>query len=181
TPRLNIRANTNPAKVGSVIFTLNGPQNQTTWESVGPYSLFGDNTGNYNPWTPVPGSYTLKATPYSGANGTGTAGITLSIAFTVTTNAGGRAQASSQELTEYATGWRFYPNPSSNMVRIEFEAGHTLPLTVDIVDLMGRSVLHIDKRNLEAVDVNVQDILPGLYFITVQSRTGTVSRKLLKQ
>ncbi|MCK0148374.1 PKD domain-containing protein, partial [Arenibacter sp. F26102] len=39
---LNIRANTNPATVGSVLLTLSGPVNNTRNENVAPYALLGD-------------------------------------------------------------------------------------------------------------------------------------------
>ncbi|RYU72063.1 PKD domain-containing protein, partial [Hymenobacter persicinus] len=40
TRNLNIRANTNPATVGSVVFALSGTQTQNQTESVAPYALF---------------------------------------------------------------------------------------------------------------------------------------------
>lgn len=80
---LNIRANTSPSTVGSVVFTLSGQETRSQTETKMPIALFGDNNGNYNNWTPAPGSYTLKATPYTGTGGTGTAGTPLTISFTV--------------------------------------------------------------------------------------------------
>ncbi|GAB2851675.1 InlB B-repeat-containing protein [Hymenobacter ruber] len=82
---LNVRANTSPATVGSVVLALSGAATQNQTESNAPYALFGDNgVGTYNPWTPPVGSYTLLATPYSAASGGGTAGTPLSISFSVT-------------------------------------------------------------------------------------------------
>ncbi len=87
TRNLNIRANANPATTGSVVFALSGAQVQNQTESVLPYALFSDSGGNYNPWMPPVGSYTLLATPYSGSGGTGTPGAALSISFSVTDTA----------------------------------------------------------------------------------------------
>jgi hypothetical protein len=72
TSNLAIRANTNPENIGSVVFDLNG-------------AIQADDTAPYefSNWTPASGQYTLTATPYSGAGGTGTAGIPLTIDFTV--------------------------------------------------------------------------------------------------
>ena len=47
------------------------------------YSLAGDTGGNYVAWTPSVGSHTLAATPYTGANATGTVGTPLTMTFTV--------------------------------------------------------------------------------------------------
>jgi hypothetical protein len=85
TLNLNIRANTNPGTIGSVVFKLNGAEARTHTESISPYALFADNNkGDYYPWTPNNGKYTLTATPYSGAKGSGTKGTPLTIHLTVT-------------------------------------------------------------------------------------------------
>jgi hypothetical protein len=81
---LNIRANTNPATVGSVKLVLSGTQSRTQTENGAPYTLFGDSGGVYNSWTPAVGSYTLKSTPYSSSGASGFPGTALTITFTVT-------------------------------------------------------------------------------------------------
>lgn len=83
---INIRANTNPVKIGSVKFSLTGKQVRNQTENILPYALFGDNNGNYNNWMPSVGGYTLTATPYTGANGTGKSGASLTLSFTVVDN-----------------------------------------------------------------------------------------------
>ena len=79
TTNLNIRANTNPSKVGSVVFSLDGSSGGSDFsrtESAAPYALFGDDNGNYRTWKPsAPKAgykYTLVGTAYSGSKGTGT-------------------------------------------------------------------------------------------------------------
>ena len=79
TKNINIRANTSPATVGSVVFALSGAQSRNHTETLAPYDLFGDNLN----WTPAVGNYTLTATPYSAAKGGGTAGTAKTIIFTV--------------------------------------------------------------------------------------------------
>nr|WP_304608466.1 malectin domain-containing carbohydrate-binding protein [Pontibacter anaerobius] len=84
TKNLNIRANTNPATVGSVVMELTGAETKAVTESAMPYALYGDdNNGGYYGWTPVAGNYTIKGTPYSASGGTGTPGASLSVNFTV--------------------------------------------------------------------------------------------------
>ncbi|MBA3884191.1 MAG: hypothetical protein H0X67_00480 [Acidobacteria bacterium] len=82
TRNLNIRANTSPAIVGSVVFGLNTKPTYQV-ENVAPYALAGDSGSTYVAWTPPTGSYTLKATPYSSSSGGGTAGSPLQITFSV--------------------------------------------------------------------------------------------------
>lgn len=81
---VNIRANTSPAQVGSVVLSLSGTASQSQTENVQPYALFGDSSGNYNAWTPGVGSYTLSASAFSSSGGSGTTGGATVISFTVT-------------------------------------------------------------------------------------------------
>ncbi|MHC4504192.1 MAG: FecR domain-containing protein [Planctomycetota bacterium] len=81
TRRLNIRANIVPAQVGTVRFRLNGKEKPK--EEFAPYSLEGDTEGDYNPWTPRAGTYTLTATPYASGRAKGKTGRPLTITFSV--------------------------------------------------------------------------------------------------
>lgn len=69
-PNLNIRANTTPETVGSVVFS---DGTNTIVDNSAPYEF---------PITSA-GSYMLTATPYSEADGGGTAGTPLTVTFTV--------------------------------------------------------------------------------------------------
>lgn len=85
TLNLNIRANTTPDTVGSMVFNLSGAEMRNHTENIAPYALFADNNkGDYYAWTPINGNYTLTATPYSESKGKGEKGTPLTIHFTVT-------------------------------------------------------------------------------------------------
>lgn len=79
---LNIRANTSPGIVGSVVF---GFQSDPTFrtENSAPYAMFGDTGGDYLPFTFDTGSHSASATAYAGANGAGVAGPTNHVGFNV--------------------------------------------------------------------------------------------------
>jgi parallel beta-helix repeat protein len=85
TNQLSVVATTNPTKVGSVTFALDGQVIQT--ENFVPYSIKGDapkqGGRNYMPWTPTAGTHTLVVTPYSQAKGQGQAGTPMTVRFTV--------------------------------------------------------------------------------------------------
>lgn len=82
TRNLSVRADTSPAGVGSVVFGLDGEPSYAL-ESVAPYALAGDTSGDYQPWTLAPGAHTLTATPYAAAGGGGAAGRALVRSFTI--------------------------------------------------------------------------------------------------
>jgi hypothetical protein len=68
----SIRANTNPATVGSVVFALDGNANYRL-ENGAPYAIFNNTeSGEYSAWNIAPGIHTITATPYSGSNASGT-------------------------------------------------------------------------------------------------------------
>jgi len=84
TTQLNVRANVNGA-VGSVRFVWSGAESGAQNETSAPYAMKSDSSGNYYPWTPAVGNYSLSATPYTGAGATGSvAGAAIMRAFTVT-------------------------------------------------------------------------------------------------
>ncbi|MBA3885789.1 MAG: hypothetical protein H0X67_08655, partial [Acidobacteria bacterium] len=83
TRNLNLRANTSPATVGSVVFGLNGNASYAV-ENVAPYALAGDNNGNYAPWKLRTGTHTTTATSYSATNAGGSAGPAVNLTITIT-------------------------------------------------------------------------------------------------
>ncbi len=52
-------------------------------ENSAPFSLKGDNNGDYAPWNPSPGYYTVTATPYEKRNAQGNAGTPLSMSLEI--------------------------------------------------------------------------------------------------
>jgi hypothetical protein len=86
TTNLNIRANTNAGPIESVRFGFDGNNNYGV-ENIAPYALFSDQAGNYHPGTLSVGSHTLSATPFAADNASGSQGVPLSIAFSVSNSA----------------------------------------------------------------------------------------------
>ena len=82
TKNLNIRANTNPQQVGSVMFSYLGKENHIT-ENIFPYAFNSDINGNYHAWTPNAGNHAITATPFADKNRKGEKGLALTINFTV--------------------------------------------------------------------------------------------------
>ena len=85
TNNLSVRAITNPNRVGSVRFELDGPISINRVENMAPYTLFGDsNRGqDYAGKTFLPGQYILTVTPFEQARGQGTAGVPLTVHFEI--------------------------------------------------------------------------------------------------
>jgi hypothetical protein len=181
---LNIRANTNPATVGSVVFVLSGAQNKTVTESRSPYALFGDNTAaDYYAWTPAVGSYTLKATPFTASGGTGTAGTSLTVGFTVVDQAATTATPSQDQAISQA---KVYPNPSKgNEVHMEVQnLEQHKHVTLWLLDISGRilEVKHLmtdEKGKASTILSTSRQLQTGLYIIQIQLPSGQIQRRLV--
>lgn len=79
---LNIRAEVD-GSVGSVTFALTQATVRNQTESVAPYYLFGDTSGDPNDGTLNSGLHTLVATPWENAGGGGLEGTNLTVNFTI--------------------------------------------------------------------------------------------------
>lgn len=181
---LNIRANTSPSTVGSVVFELSGTLNKTVTESQLPYALFGDNTSSdYYAWTPSVGSYTLKATPYTASRGTGTAGTSLTVNFNVVDQAAITSNPSqSQSISQVSV----YPNPSTREnVYIEAKnLDRQKQLTVWLMDMSGR-ILEIkqmttdERGNASTILSTSKKLQTGIYILQIQIPSGHIQRRLM--
>ncbi|MEM7102872.1 MAG: DUF5060 domain-containing protein [Bacteroidota bacterium] len=149
---LNIRANTNPAEVGSVVFAYDGNPNFQT-ESVAPYALAGDNAGDYAAWTPTVGTHVLVATPYSLSGGGGVAGTSLSIQFVVINGVGG-----SDPCTN--------PSPVALGVSGELKKWHKVTITFQGPNTTETDPVNpfLDYRlNVTFTNGNTSFVVPGYY------------------
>jgi hypothetical protein len=159
---------------------LSGTQSKTVTENVAPYALFGDNGGDYNPWTPNTGSYSLRATAYTSSGASGAAGSPLTISFTVTDNASARRGDNSMRFAE-ANTISIYPNPARETATLDLSALPDKPLAVYVVNAFGRKVMQLPKTNREQITLNVRALPAGVYYITTQTATGVWKQKLVKQ
>ncbi|WP_211325357.1 DUF5060 domain-containing protein [Larkinella arboricola] len=181
TRNLNIRVNTSPSTVGSVKLVLSGKQSRNQTETGAPYALFGDRDGDYNNWTPAVGSYTLKATPYSGAGATGTAGTPLTISFSVINQsssgrAGAIASAEDQELEVLC-----YPNPFQQAFTLKLTGSSEGKLPLFVYDGHGRLVFELPDCHSEQEINPGHQLAPGLYVLQIGEGQRAKRYKLVKQ
>jgi hypothetical protein len=78
---VNIRAEANADRTGSIVFFLNGKRFH---DNAAPFALYGDDHGDYKMGRLEIGSYTLMAIAYPEKNGKGVPGDTATVAFNVT-------------------------------------------------------------------------------------------------
>ena len=183
TRNLNIRANTSPATVGSIVFALRGAVTRNQTESVVPYALFGDNgAGDYSPWVPAVGSYTLTARPYTGGSGTGTGGTALAISFSVQNQS---TKVLAQTTTSSPLRASAYPNPSiDNRYTVQLpeaiqgEVSYVLRSAYGIVVATGQLELSQATTTLP-FDFSRQMQSVGVYYLFLKVQHQVMNVRLL--
>ena len=83
TRNINVVAQVKSSKAGSVRFAFGGENNYRT-ESVAPFALEGDTSGDFNPWRLTIGQHAIAATAFSGTGGRGTKGTPAAVRLIVT-------------------------------------------------------------------------------------------------
>ena len=189
TLNLNVRANTNPATVGSVTMALSGAQVDSHTENLAPYALFADSNGNYPPWTPAVGSYTLTATPYTAANGGGTVGTALTISFSVTNQVARQAALATAGRSGGAAAEPAvaFPNPSGDgRFRLVLPAAFQGEVTYRLVSALGATVATgtlTAEAGTPAQSLDFSRAMPvtGLYYLVLANQKHTALLKLTRE
>ncbi|MGV3561363.1 NHL domain-containing protein [Larkinella arboricola] len=173
----NIQAVTNPATVGSVLIQLSGQQTHSQLENAAPYALFGDTNGDYKDRRREVGHYTVTATPYSGPNGTGTAGISKTVHFEFSF----RMSFLRLSAEEVPQGLKVFPNPFTDSFTIENKGAQPGPQALELYDLLGRRVWQgVTTGDKQVVPVGSQ-LGAGAYILRVGEGARAQHIKLLKQ
>lgn len=177
TANVNIRANTNPATVGSVRMTLDA---LTRIENAAPYAIYGDDSGNYKGETLTNCTHTMTARPYNGANATGTAGTQLSVNFTVTNSPARMSAVSGLVQTSC------FPNPSSDYFNINVMSEENASGVVEIYDEAGKLQETLFEGNVQSgqelnLRWNATEVQPGIYILKVKTGDKEKTEKLIVQ
>ena len=75
-----------------------------------------------------------------------------------------------------------YPNPSSDVTTASFNLTEQSDVTVEVVDLLGKTVKTIARKNMTAgecrVPMNVAELAAGVYMIKVSTGKGSLTQRL---
>ncbi|WP_020530146.1 PQQ-dependent sugar dehydrogenase [Flexithrix dorotheae] len=175
--QLNIRANTNSTGIGSLKFELKGSGGGTDHqkiESAAPYALFGDNAGNYNPWSPsAPKSgfnynLSIKAYNQSGANGSEIGNFTISFSFS-NGSSSARFVASKEEGNLFQEEVVIYPNPSSGEFFLNLNVLEFDQIEITIYNAIGQQFFFGSYTGPQQTKINLQEkgAVKGIYFARV--------------
>lgn len=76
--------------------------------------------------------------------------------------------------------FQVYPNPASGQVRINFANGAPIGVGLSVTNLAGKQVMNapVQPGQVSAV-LDIDDLGPGIYFVTAQLGSKTVNKKLV--
>ncbi|QHT69854.1 Ig-like domain-containing protein [Rhodocytophaga rosea] len=143
---LNIRAITNPERLGSVVFKLN---ELSIRENHFPYAIGGDINGDFRSWTLPAGNHTLTATPYQYMGSGGKKGAAHTVSFSVVnTNPAARINYADNEGISGKVA--AFPNPFHDRTLISFSTPDKGYARLEIYDAKGLFISSPYQADLEA-------------------------------
>lgn len=79
----------------------------------------------------------------------------------------------------FANNFSMYPNPSTGIVNLASK--NTMAInTIQITDLNGRVVRNINANGVSETQINISELTSGVYFLNVQTDSGTGVTKIVK-
>ncbi|MEM8901697.1 MAG: choice-of-anchor Q domain-containing protein, partial [Bacteroidota bacterium] len=168
---VNIEAQTQ-GDVSSVKFEMEGPIRLRRTENRPPWSLFGDNNGDYRASTLFPGIYTLKATPYQLPAAVGESGTTKEIEFEVF--------GSNGSLPDHPFLVQLYPNPTNGISTLSIPTDWQGDTKLKLMDKTGRVVWTSTlSSGIRSKKLEFTNLAQGVYLLRVNNEERFETKKLI--
>lgn len=99
----------------------------------------------------------------------------LAFFFTVSASAQDSKQLAKPQETTSIEGLSLYPNPVLNG-KVYITSKNDLEKEIIIFDILGKKVL---QTHLSSKELNVSDLVPGVYIIKISEENASATRKLI--
>jgi hypothetical protein len=78
---------------------------------------------------------------------------------------------------------KIFPNPVKDIATIQFNVNTTEQATLSVVNVLGAEVYSekVEPLNHQTIQLNLKEIIPGVYFVNVKYRDFTIRQKLIKE
>lgn len=82
----------------------------------------------------------------------------------------------------YSSGWRLYPNPANDLIKIQAPADYLGPLSLGLYDSDMKLIERIwtETKQIHVIEINCRDLRPGVYFIICKEQKKIHSLKFVK-
>jgi len=71
-----------------------------------------------------------------------------------------------------------YPNPANTSINLEFGVVNT---EVKITDVFGNSIKSFEVKNKKEIEIDVSNLIDGVYFLNIKTPSGVITRKIIIQ
>jgi hypothetical protein len=81
-----------------------------------------------------------------------------------------------------STSFGCYPNPASTELNIVFELNNAASVKINMMDVTGKMKKHYTVDAIfgkNEMNIPTAELSSGMYFLTIQSGTQTISKKVL--
>lgn len=82
---------------------------------------------------------------------------------------------------ESSTDIRVYPNPCSDILSLKLDDLNDTQVNISIHSFLGQTVLQTSKNFNSSINLNVEALSPGMYFVEISNATSKWNTKFLKQ
>ena len=76
-----------------------------------------------------------------------------------------------------------YPNPASEITTVTVNIRKETSFKIDVMNMIGQKVMTVDagsvKPGMNQVELNVSNLIPGIYFYTVKAGDAEVTKKMM--
>ena len=118
------------------------------------------------PATPSSLTYSVTGTDLNGCTSVATVNMTSFICTSIKSNVAALA------------GLSVYPNPTNGLFIVELVNG--LNKTVEVSDVTGRTIVSANSSD-DKIDMNLQTLANGIYYVTIRSNNAVEVMKIVKQ
>ena len=165
-PSITVGSNPLGGSCVGVPFTLNASGTSVMYQWVSS-SFFGQGSSvQVIPNNTGATSYTVTGTDINGCINTGKVDMTASICTGIKSN------------SSALVGLSVYPNPTNGSFNIELVNG--LNKTIEVSDVTGRIVTTLNSSD-DNINMDIQTLANGIYYVTVKSNSGAGIMKIVKQ
>jgi len=74
-----------------------------------------------------------------------------------------------------------FPNPASNLITVSSSEGFSGEATIQVIDLLGKVVFSETRELSQYLRISINELNPGVYFLTLQNEGEVYSKKLIKK
>ncbi|MBU3675989.1 MAG: BspA family leucine-rich repeat surface protein, partial [Chitinophagaceae bacterium] len=175
----SVTFNWTAANNGALYFVQVKPT-ASTWAQAGGASTSGTTRTFNNLQAGTSYDYRIRTTCTAATTSNGMSVFSAVGNFATTGNEPGLANFNTANTT-----WSVYPNPTNDVVNLEFVATEEAPMTIEVLDMAGRKVQEIATQRLmgnNQIQISLSNLNSGLYFIkATQNQEVKALLKVTKQ